>query len=480
MEKTEFLKGFHHIPVLCIGDIMLDQFIYGHVSRISPEAPIPVLKMEKTEEMLGGAGNVLRNLVALETKPFFMSVIGEDEIGKKITKMLKDEKISSFLFTQKDRPTTLKKRYISAKQQLLRVDQETVSSVSKSVSQKLLKQALGLLSKVKAVVISDYGKGVLETTFLKSLIQETKKKKIPVIIDPKGKDYSRYENAFLITPNRKELQDATDMSVQTEEEIIKAGRFLQKKYHIENVLMTRSEEGMSLLTPKDIFHFPAQAKEVFDVSGAGDSVAAVMTAGLAVKGNLKDITDLANLAGGLAVSKFGTTPVSLTEIIQALHQENDIHTDEVLSWKDAQKKRELWKNQNLKVGFTNGCFDLLHPGHISLLAQAKAACDRLVVGLNSDASVQRLKGPTRPVQEQRDRALVLSALSTVDLVVIFDQDTPLELIKTLKPDVLVKGADYTIDKVVGASFVQHYGGKVFLAKLIDGKSTTKTVQKLKQ
>lgn len=483
--RVASLKG---VAVLCVGDVMLDRFVYGDVERISPEAPIPVVRVKREVSMLGGAGNVVRNLEALGARPHFLSVIGEDPAGREIARLVGDyANVDPFLAIENKRQTTIKTRFFAGSQQLLRADRETSEPLTDASRAKLLTTALDLIPKVGIVILSDYGKGVLTTVMVRALIDAARAAGKPVVVDPKGTDYSIYAGATLVTPNRKELFEATKLPVETEAQIIAAARWLMDESGIENVLVTRSQDGMTLVrgagvsSADQVFHLPAEAQEVFDVSGAGDTVVATLAASLAAGLTLPDAARLANVAAGIVVAKVGTAVAYASDLVATLHQADLKAGDIKVATRDmALDLVERWRVKGLKVGFTNGCFDLLHPGHISLLDQSKAACDRLVVGLNSDASVQRLKGPTRPVQSEAARGTVLASLSSVDLVVIFDEDTPLELISLLRPDVLIKGADYTIDKVVGADLVQGYGGKVVLADLVQGQSTTATIARMCQ
>ena len=478
VERVEKLKG---TPVLCIGDAMLDRFVYGSVDRISPEAPIPVLCTEREDAMLGGAGNVVRNLVALGAHPAFVAVVGDDEAGREVGRLLGEHhEIDPCLVIEPGRQTTIKTRFFASSQQLLRADCETRAPLAQFSRDQVLARAEHLIERAGVVVLSDYGKGVLAPPVVSELISRAKAMGKKVIVDPKGTDYTRYRGASLLTPNRKELHEATGMAVDTDAAVVVAARRLIETCGVEAVLVTRSQDGMTLVPAKgEVHHLPAEAREVFDVSGAGDTVVATLAAAVASGATLLDAARIANVAAGIVVGKVGTAVAYATEVVAALHHD-EIMTAEtkVADRVTAADMLERWRRKGMKVGFTNGCFDLLHPGHVSLLNQAKGQCDRLVVGLNSDASVGRLKGPTRPVQSESARAAVLASLAAVDLVVIFGEDTPLELIRALKPDVLVKGADYTVDTVVGAADVQSWGGRVVLADLVAGQSTTNTIKKM--
>ncbi|MCX7353874.1 MAG: D-glycero-beta-D-manno-heptose-7-phosphate kinase [Alphaproteobacteria bacterium] len=474
----ERLKDAH---VLCVGDVMLDRYVYGAVERISPEAPIPVLRMEREAAMLGGAGNVVRNLSALGAHVAFASVVGNDQAGREISALVAaHDKHEPYLSVERGRMTTVKTRYVAGGQQLLRTDRETLAPLAPSVAEDLRRVAVGAVADASVIVLSDYGKGVLTPELMRALIDAGRTQKRPVVVDPKGKDFSRYRGATVLTPNRAELAAATGMPVGTDEEIGAAAGKLIAECALESLLVTRGADGMTLFARGgEVTHLPAEAREVFDVSGAGDTVVAMLAAALAAGVTLPDAARLANVAAGIVVGKTGTAVATADEVFTALHTQ-DLLADEskIAAHDDALARVERWRKEGLVVGFTNGVFDLLHPGHVTLLSQAKAACDRLVVGLNSDASVKRLKGPTRPVQNESARSAVLASLAAVDLVTIFGEDTPLSLIEQIRPDVLVKGSDYTIETVVGAEVVQRHGGRVILAELLPGHSTTGTIAKL--
>lgn len=475
-DRVERLRA---TSVLCVGDVMLDRFVYGSVDRISPEAPIPVLAVQRESAMLGGAGNVVRNLVALGAHPAFISVVGDDQPGREVARLVDEHQtIRPSLLVEPGRQTTIKTRFFASNQQLLRADRETRAPVAEDFRAEVLARAEALMAEAGVVVLSDYGKGVLSPEIVAGLILRAAGK--AVVVDPKGTDYSVYAGATIVTPNRKELHEATAMPVDSDDEVVAAARHLIATCGIGSVLVTRSQDGMTLVQGDGaVHHLPAEAREVFDVSGAGDTVVATLAAALASGASLLEGAVLANVAAGIVVAKVGTAVAYADELIAVLHH-GDLTAggSKIVTAAAAADLADLWRRKGQKVGFTNGCFDLLHPGHVSILAQARAACDRLVVGLNSDASVQRLKGPTRPVQSEAARATVLSSLSSVDLVVIFGEDTPLSLIETLRPDVLVKGADYTVATVVGADLVQGWGGKVVLADLVDGQSTTNTIRRM--
>ncbi len=469
--------------ILCVGDLMLDRFVYGAVERISPEAPIPILRIQRESLMLGGAGNVVRNIAALDANAIFVSAIGDDESGRRVSGLLAAEaNAAPHLLIERGRTTTEKTRFIAEGHQLLRADLETTSPISDDVARDLLAVCTAQLAKAALLVLSDYGKGVLIPELVEQLIAAAQRAGKPVVVDPKGRDYRRYRGATVITPNRNELHNATGMPVGDNAQIVAAARCLIESCGVANVLVTRSEDGMTLVSGDGrVEHIAAAAREVFDVSGAGDTVIAVLACALSTGASLAAAATLANVAAGVVVAKAGTAVAHAEEILRELLDEQAAGDHEKLvNLSDAAKVVDRWRRAGYKVGFTNGCFDLLHPGHVSLLGQARRACDRLVVGLNADSSVRRLKGPERPVQNELARAAVLSSLASVDLVVLFSDDTPLRLIEAIQPDVLVKGADYTVETVVGADFVQSYGGVVMLAELIPGQSTTGLVGRMRR
>ncbi|GAB4370955.1 MAG: D-glycero-beta-D-manno-heptose-7-phosphate kinase [Kiloniellaceae bacterium] len=474
------------VPVLVLGDIMLDRFVYGAVERISPEAPIPVLRIQREAAMLGGAGNVLRNLAALGARPRGVAVVGEDAAGAEIAALAHDclQPCGGALelIRAAGRPTTIKDRFIAAGQQLLRVDRDPQGALNGDTDARVTAAALAALAGAAAVILSDYGKGLLSDAVVAAVIAAASARGCPVIVDPKGRNFARYRGAAWVTPNRRELRDASGLPTDDDAAVTAAALKVIAEAGIGAVLATRSEQGMTVVagtTAAAVHHLKAEAREVYDVSGAGDTVVAAFAA--AVGAGLPAVTaaQLANVAAAIVVGKLGTAVARPGEILHALHASQLLAAESKVSDLDALADQVArWRQAGLKVGFTNGCFDLLHPGHVSLLEQARAACDRLVVGLNSDASVRRLKGPTRPVQGEAARAAVLASLASVDRVVVFGEDTPLKLIEALKPDVLVKGADYSLAQVVGADVVQGYGGRVVLAELAPGHSTTATIERL--
>lgn len=470
-------------PILCVGDIMLDVFVQGEVKRISPEAPIPVFKYIHEQSLLGGVGNVVRNLEGLGIPSILVGLLGNDDAGRTLEHILQQSpSITSHFIKCNHLKTTQKTRFTAGAQQLLRVDRESPESLLPEHIQKIKTTALQSLEKVNVIVLSDYSKGVLSKDLLTPLIQEALQMGKVIIVDPKGKDYSRYQGASLLTPNREELHLATSMPTNTDEECILAAQKLINAYKIESILVTRGSQGMTLVSNTGVKHSRAPTvKEVFDVSGAGDTVVAVMATALNAGLPLETAMHFANTAGSIVVGKIGTSPIEHQELFESISHQREDHngrSQKIFSLQHLVDLRLKWQRRGLKVGFTNGCFDLLHPGHLYILEQSKAKCDRLIVGLNADSSVKGLKGENRPVQSEEGRALVLSALEVVDGIVLFSDPTPYTLITTLKPDVLVKGADYTIDQVVGAREVLSYGGEVHLVDLVPGQSTSNLVKRI--
>lgn len=482
-QLLSLIEGLGEGRVLCVGDVMLDRFVYGDVSRISPEAPVPVCRVISENAMLGGAGNVVRNLASIGVSVDFVSVIGSDKAAQEVQSLISnDDRIVAKFIKDPERQTTIKERFVAGSQQLLRVDREETEEVGSEISHQLVEYVSSLLPDVGALVISDYGKGVLLTGTIIELIGAAREANCPVIIDPKGDDYRRYSGATLITPNRRELCEASRKDIFDDDSAAAAAKFIASEYQIENVLVTRSAEGMTLVSLVGVEHLSSEAHEVFDVSGAGDTVVATLAASLAVGSSLLEAARLANVAAGIVVGKIGTAITDVSEIAATLrHQEPQISGElKVMPLEAAVEQVAVWRAQGERVGFTNGCFDLIHPGHVAILAKSRAACDRLVVGLNADQSVKRLKGESRPVQNEASRAAVMASLGSVDLVVLFTEDTPVKLIEALRPDVLAKGADYTINEVVGGDFVQSYGGEILLVDLEEGHSTTGTIEQMSQ
>ncbi len=472
--------------ILCVGDVMLDDFVYGEVTRISPEAPTPVLKVEHNAVEIGGAGNVARNIAALGAQCIFVGLVGDDEAGLTLRDALaKLRSVTPDLVIDKTRQTTRKVRFVSEHHSahLMRADWETVEPASAESQTAIIAYAEAAMPKAGAVVLSDYAKGVLTEPVIRAIIDAARRLGKPVIVDPKGHDYRVYRGATLITPNAKELAAAVHRPLTTEPEIAGAAAELARMVDSDAVLVTRSEAGMSLhVEGQAPIHIEAYPVKVRDVSGAGDTVAAAMAVLLAMKAPYEFAMRAANAAAAVVVGKRGTSTVSLGELRHRILPAASLAPEDkiVFDWSVLDERLAAWRRHGLRIGFTNGCFDLLHRGHVKLLAEARAACDRLVVGLNSDASTARLKGNGRPINPAEGRAEVLAALEAVDLVVVFDEDTPLELIKRVRPAVLVKGADYRIEQVVGRDVVESAGGDVILVGLVPGHSTTGLVRRTAQ
>ena len=479
-DLSQALEKLRGSRVLVVGDVILDRFVHGRVERISPEAPVPVMRVERDDAMLGGAGNVVRNLAGLGARPAFISVIGDDAAGHVLQKLV-GEAIGDrgHLLLDRSRENSIKERHVALHQHLLRVDRGTTSPISDALARSLVGSAEEQLEEVKVMVLSDYGNGLLGPATIRALIEAARSRGCSVVVDPKGRDFGRYRGASLVTPNRRELTEASGLPVGSDDEVVAAARLVATSCGIDSVLATRSEQGMTLYERGGARHLEARAREVFDVSGAGDTVVAVLAAGIAGGLSVFDAARLANVAAGIVVGKVGTAVTTPGEIVQTLYtQEFMTAGSKIAGLNEARARVQRWRQAGLKIGFTNGCFDLLHPGHVSLLAQAGARCHRLIVGLNSDDSVRRLKGEGRPVQSEIARATVLASLAGVDCVVIFNEDTPESVIRALRPEILVKGADYKIEEVVGGSFVQSYGGEVMLAEIFPGHSTSGTIAKL--
>ncbi len=475
-DQVEALRGAR---VLCLGDVMLDRYVTGEVSRVSPEAPIPVCRVTGERAMLGGAGNVARNLAALGATTVFITVIGDDAAGAEVAGLVAELDAEASVLTAPGRRTTVKTRYIADGQQLLRADRETEAAIAAAAEDEIMARFDAAIAGVGAVVLSDYGKGVLTPGLIGRAIEAARRAGKPVVVDPKGPDYRVYRGAAILTPNRRELAQASQMADGTDAEIAAAARHIVTRCEVVAVLVTRGGDGMTLVSSTEVSHLAAEAREVFDVSGAGDTVVAAVAAALAAGLEAGDAARLANVAAGIVVAKAGTAVAGSDEIVDAMRAGELLSGErKSVGLPAALDHLATWRARGLAVGFTNGCFDLIHPGHVSLLAQARAACDRLVVGLNSDASARRLKGDGRPVQGAAARAAVLGSLASVDLVVIFDDDTPVALIEAIRPDVLVKGADYSLDQVVGGDIVRGYGGRVMLADLEPGHSTTATIARI--
>jgi D-beta-D-heptose 7-phosphate kinase / D-beta-D-heptose 1-phosphate adenosyltransferase len=457
--------------VAVIGDVMIDEYLSGRVDRISPEAPVPVVRGVELKAVPGGAANVAANVAALGAEASLVGVAGPGGAAEFEALLAPKGRARTLVIEDSTRRTIRKMRVISNRQQIVRLDHEDLHPLSDEIEAALVAAAGRAIAASDIVVLSDYGKGLFGDRALAAIIGLAKAAGKPVVVDPKRPEFSAYRGADLVTPNRGELARASGLPVGTDAEAEAAARAAQAQFG-GGLLLTRSEQGMSYFPLQGPpIHAPTAAREVFDVSGAGDTAVATLAAALAAGFDMAEAIHLANHAAGVVVGKAGTATLSLRELVEALHAPAE--GGELVSWDEARRLRDSWGRQGLTVGFANGCFDLVHPGHVALVRQAAAACDRLIVALNSDASTRRLKGPTRPAQTQEARAAVMGALKGVAAVVIFEEDTPKALIETLQPDVLVKGADYRLEDVVGADVVQARGGRVLLVETLSGHSTTR-------
>lgn len=476
--------GFAQLKVLVIGDIMLDRYIHGDVERISPEAPVPVLRHARRYERAGGAANVAMNLVGLGCQTFLAGFWGSDAEQVELSGILQRAGIDTVGVIPSSLPTISKTRIVGRMQQLLRLDIESRDAPSAAEAQRLRERATDLVTKVHAVILSDYAKGALSADLCEAVIRAARTVGIPLLADPKTSDFSKYTGATTVCPNLGELSAATGIAAHHTDALLAAGQALVTEHDLKFLTVTMSEKGISVLRPaasgsSGVYHSPARAREVFDVSGAGDTVIATLAACLAGGIQVETAVELANLAAGIVVSKVGTVPIAGHELVAALTPSSGLTAGEKILDLDRIKLRVAeWRASGETIVFTNGCFDLLHVGHITLLEDCRRFGSKLVLGLNADGSVCRLKGPSRPIVAERERARVMAALAAVDAVVLFEEDTPLELIRALKPDVLVKGGDYTIETVVGHEDVIAAGGRVEIVPTVEGFSTTSIVKKL--
>lgn len=471
--------GWRNARVLVVGDLMLDRYIWGDVERISPEAPVPVVRVASRNERPGGAGNVAMNIVGLGAESTLLGFLGGDEGGRTLQTLLLDAGVEANIVIVDGHPTTTKLRIIGGKQQILRLDTEQADSYPDEAYARLLAAVDSSIVSADAVVLSDYAKGVLTETVCQHTIRAARSRGIPILVDPKQRSFSRYRGATTICPNLAELSLASGISVQDHPDaILAAGQKMIPALALEYMTATMSDKGIAVLRRDSVFIAPAAARQVFDVSGAGDTVIATLALTLCSGIEVEIGAQLANVAAGIAVSKVGTVPVKRDELLMSLMPQIELLAEEkVLALDFLRSRLSTWRSAGQRIVFTNGCFDLLHVGHITLLEAARHEGDRLVVAINSDASVRTLKGPSRPVVGERDRARILAALAAVDAVVIFEELTPLQLIETLRPDVIVKGGDYTEDSVVGSEAVRSWGGRVIIVPTVEGFSTTQLLAK---
>lgn len=482
-DLIEIIDALGKPKVAVVGDLILDHYVFGAVSRISPEAPIPVLHVSREEDRLGGAANVAANILSLGGRSTLVGAIGRDEPGTRFRKLAQAAKGLTLDATQTPmRPTVLKTRMVSQNQQMLRVDREIHGALEPGELQDVTGKARKAVDGVGAVVISDYGKGVITPESAQALISAAGKAGIPVIVDPKGRDYSRYKGATAVTPNRSEAEAATGVDCSTLEGVHEAGKKLCKQLKLKAAVITLSAQGVAVIPARgEMTHFPAQARSVYDVTGAGDTFIASFAMCVAGGADFNTSARIANYAAALKVARFGAVAITREELRRSVisaHEGFD-HAGKVLTHGELQEALGEHRKRGERIVFTNGCFDLLHQGHVTYLNFCRGQGDVVVIGLNSDASVRRLKGPTRPVNEADARARVLAALSDVDYVTVFEDDTPEKLIRKVRPDVLVKGEDWSGKKVAGADFVESSGGRVVFAPLVQGKSTTNLIEKAK-
>ena len=479
-ELAQLVRRFGDARVLVLGDVMLDRYVSGSASRLSPEAPIPVLRPTARRATVGGAANVALNVATLGGQVALVGVIGDDAEGAELAQLLESSGIVPHLVTAAGRPTTAKTRFMVGAHQLLRLDEETAAAIDELIAERVVQRFSYALGTANVVVLSDYAKGVLSDSVLRAVLAQCQSSDCMVIADPKRMDFASYRGATVLTPNEYEVRQATRIEADDDSEADRAGRRALDDTGCAAVLVTRSAKGLTLVRRDEPpMHLPTRAREVADVSGAGDTLVAALAVALGAGAALPEAAMLANITAGIAVGKPGTATVSRNELLGVLHLEDLVATNRKIAARDeAVQRAAAWRAQGLRVGFANGCFDLIHPGHVRLLTEARSRCDRLIVGLNTDESVKRLKGPTRPLQNETARATVMASLAPVDMVVLFAEDTPLELIRVLRPAVLVKGADYSIDQVVGADLVQSWGGTVLLVELQPGHSTTGTIRRM--
>jgi D-beta-D-heptose 7-phosphate kinase / D-beta-D-heptose 1-phosphate adenosyltransferase len=461
--------------ILVIGDLMIDHYLWGTCERISPEAPVQVVNVNKESSVLGGAGNVINNLFVMGANVDVVSIIGDDVVGNELKALLKEIKISSSnLVIEKNRKTSKKSRLIASQQQVLRYDMESINDISEESSNQIIKNLELNIKKYDSIILSDYGKGVLTTALTQKIIEIANKNSVKVLVDPKGKDYSKYKGSYTLTPNKKEAIEATNIDIKDENTLIDALQYLKEKCELEVSLITLSESGIAIFDD-NLTIKPTVAREVYDVTGAGDTVIASIAFALGNNLNINEAVSFANLAAGVVVGKIGSATASLDEIYEyesSLHKSNS--NSHIKDFNEIKRLAQKFHDTGKRIVFTNGCFDILHAGHVKYLEEAKSYGDILILGLNADSSVRKLKGPTRPINNQDDRAYILASLESVDYVVIFEEETPYELIKAIKPHTLVKGGDYEGKDVVG----QDIANELKLVKFVDGKSTTNTIKRI--
>jgi D-beta-D-heptose 7-phosphate kinase/D-beta-D-heptose 1-phosphate adenosyltransferase len=472
-------SGFGALRILIIGDVMLDRSIWGDVDRISPEAPVPVLRLVRTTSAPGGAANVAMNLVGLGVNVAQAGFWGDDAEMRELRALLAPANVDLSGMISSGNPTISKTRITSRNQQLLRLDVESAEPRPATEHEALMERALELVRTADAVILSDYDKGALSAPLCQAVIGLARERRIPVLADPKGRDFGKYAGATTICPNLQELGLVTGIPSRDLAPLLAAAQELVGQLGIDYMTVTMSEKGIRILYPDSVFHSPTRAREVFDVTGAGDTVIATLAASLAGGLDPETAVTLANIAAGIVVAKTGTAPISRHELVAEFTASAQMKApDKILDLPHLLVRLAEWRASGDRIVFTNGCFDILHVGHITLLEQCREFGDKVIIGLNSDASVRQLKGPTRPLVSESERARVLAALGATDAVIIFDQPTPLELIQAVRPDVLVKGGDYSASTIVGADDVVTWGGRVEIVPTVNGASTTNTIRKM--
>jgi D-beta-D-heptose 7-phosphate kinase/D-beta-D-heptose 1-phosphate adenosyltransferase len=477
----KYHPDFSKCLVIVIGDIMLDRYYFGEVERISPEAPVPVVRVTQKTRRLGGAGNVILNLLGLACPAVLLGTVGDDSQGQYLTDILVNKDIRHHLVVCPGQPTTTKTRIMGQGQQLLRLDEEKPAALTEPARAELLHHLDKYLPRAGAVVLSDYAKGMFLGDLAQQVIARCKVQQTPVFVDPKGSGWQRYQGATCITPNEAELNRVAPFAKHDNGQLADQAHRVIDRYALLSLMVTRGPRGISLFTGKEPgFHIPTKAQEVFDVSGAGDTVIATLAAGVACGMTLAAAAELANAAAGVVVGKVGTHPIQAVELKNALMGKEITGMEKIVNRNQAAETADRWRREGKRVVFTNGCFDILHIGHMKLLRSAADQGDKLIVGVNSDASVKRLKGETRPIMPEEERAALLSNIESVDLVVLFSEDTPIELIRRIRPDILVKGGDYTPETVVGRREVESWGGRVAIVPIVKGVSTTQVIRQVQE
>lgn len=480
MPLSEHLTQFPKRRILVIGDVILDHYVRGSVTRVSPEAPVPILRVEEDEWLPGGAANVARNLTTLGARADLVGLVGKDEAGATLTRLLRaDRLLRAHLISEKNHPTIRKTRCVAQGQQMLRLDREVVKPPAPATRTAAMRAILRLMATADGVILSDYGKGFLQHDLLRDIIAAARKRKLPVLVDPKGHDYTRYRGVTVITPNQKEAAEAAGTPIHDEDSLTAAARVLLRNVASDAVVITRGAHGVSVFPKRGKpAHIPAKAREVFDVTGAGDTFIAVLALALCSGGDIRDAAALGNLAGGIVVGLEGVACVS-PEALRSVCEGGSTIPRKHVGIADLDHLCRSLRHRKQRIAFTNGCFDLLHSGHVRLLDKARRLGDCLIVAINSDASTERLKGPPRPILKEKERIDLLSSISSVDHIVVFDEDTPENLLRRIRPDVLVKGGrkgDAPV-KVVGRSIVEKYGGRVALLEVDDSTRTSSIIKR---